>query len=71
MGRNMSLAQLGNLVDGLASLLLRSEFGDKLLSFARYMRAGMRDINDVYGQASSTRGVWTKATVLVNGAGHW
>jgi hypothetical protein len=68
MGRNMSLAQLGNLVDGLASLLLRSEFEDKLLSFARYMRAGMRDINDVYGQASSTGGVWTKATVLVNGA---
>jgi hypothetical protein len=55
------------LVAALEALPVRTEFENDVLMLARYSHAGARDINDVYDKARDEKGVWTKATVLVNG----
>jgi hypothetical protein len=67
LGRGMTVSQLNELIAGLQALHARSQFEQIALSFARYRHAEMSDINAVYHQAATSRGVWTMASLLVDG----
>ncbi len=68
LARGMTVAQLTELVAHLEEVREQSsEFERIVLRFARYRRAEMSDIGTVYHHADTSGGVWTMATVLVNG----
>lgn len=67
LGRSMTIPQLGELIARLETVRELSQFERILLSFARYRNAEMRDIDNVYKNAAHTGGVWTMATILVDG----